>query len=161
MRRAFLATAASVLLLAPAGQGTAAASRTQTLRVISNPTSQTVIDVAPKATGPGQLGKGDIIRATSTLENAVRQLGMAKGAIVGFDSIAITVVKKPKARATVHVTLPGGTLTVRGAYDLGVSGTQRLQIVAGTGAFKGARGTAASSALHDGRSLNVYKLLLP
>jgi len=77
MRRVLLAPAVSVLVLATAGHGTAAATRTQTLRVISTPTSQTIVDVAPKATGPGQLGKGDIIRATSSLENAVRQLGKA------------------------------------------------------------------------------------
>jgi hypothetical protein len=161
MRRSLLAPAVAVVLLAPAGHGTAAQTRTQTIRLISTPTSQTIVDVAPKAKGPGQLGKGDIVRATSSLENAVRQLGKAKGIVVGYDSMAITVVKAPKARATVHVTLPGGTLTARGAYDLGVSGTQRLQIVGGTGAFKGARGTASSSDTHDGRYLNVYILRLP
>ena len=161
MRRLLFAPAVSVLILVPAGHAAAAPTRAQTVRVISTPISQTIVDVAPKAKGPGELGKGDIIRATSSLENAVRQLGKSKGVVVGYDSIAITVVKPPKARATVHVTLPGGTLTVSGAYDLAVSGTQRLQVVGGTGAFRGARGTATSSALPDGRSLNVYALRLP
>jgi len=152
---------AVALLAAVAGYAAAAQTRTQTLRLISTPTSQSVTDLAPRTAAQGRLTKGDTIRGTSSLANAVRQLGKAKGARVGSDGFVISVAAPPNARIMVHVTLPGGTLSATGVFDVATNVAQSIRIIGGTGAFKGARGTASSSGLSDGRSLNVYILQLP
>jgi Dirigent-like protein len=164
MARSLLAPVLFILVVVLAGSASAAplrAERTQTLRLISTSTSQSIRDVAPKTASQGRMTKGDMIIGTSNLENAVRQLARAKGTLVGNDGFVVTVGTPPKARITVHVTLPGGTLTASGSYDLAATGKHVIQVVGGTGAFNGARGTATSSALPDGRSLNVYALRLP
>jgi hypothetical protein len=165
MPQSRLAPALLVALLVVAATNASAsvarAERSLTLRLISTPTSQSVVDVAPNTAYQGQLTRGDAVRGTSALANAVRQLGKAKGIRVGNDGFVITVGTPPNARITVHVTLPGGTLSASGLVRLGYDGEQTIQVVGGTGTFEGARGTVSSSGLPDGRSSNVYALRLP
>jgi hypothetical protein len=75
--------AALVVVGADAAASSGRAERSLTLRLISTPTSQSVDDIAPKTTSKGELTRGDAIRGTSVLANAVRQLGKAKGSASG------------------------------------------------------------------------------
>ena len=55
-----------------------------------------LVDHAPK----GYPNKGDVVRATSTMRNAVAQFGRPKGAVVGRDVSITTIVIPPFGRST-------------------------------------------------------------
>lgn len=145
------------LVLALGGQAARSTSEgSLTIRLISTFVSGREVDRAPK----GRLSKGDTAYVRSVLRNAVPQLGRPKGAVVGRDDAVFTVLTPPTALLKVQVKLPGGTLQVQGRVRL----TQQsavLAVVGGTERFASARGTSEVRDLSDGRSLNVYRLLLP
>ena len=88
-------------------------SATLTIRLIGTAaTSRYLVDHAPK----GYPNKGDVVRETSTLRNAVAQFARPKGAIVGRDVWITTIVIPPFGKADVKAatTLPGGTIRAVG-----------------------------------------------
>jgi len=94
-----LAVALSVLLLAaaPSQAGREERSVTLTIRLIGTAaTSRYLVDRAPK----GYPNKGDVVRETSTLRNAVAQFARPKGAIVGRDVWITTIVIPHSAKPT-------------------------------------------------------------
>lgn len=151
-----------VLLLAlPARAGRQHATTTLTIRLIVTPAdSRYLVDHAPKS----YPNKGDVIRETSTLRNAVAQLGRPKGAIVGSDIWITTIVIPPFGKAAVRDTssLPGGTIRAVGAVAV-TQPTGTFQVAGGTGKYANARGTISLRNLNvDGsRGLSVYRLQVP
>lgn len=165
------ATAAILLLTLPAGAGTYvttgattgstanSAIATRTIRLISTATgAELTVDRAPL----GEIGVGDVLLASSRLTNAVAQFGKPKGAVVGKDEGTYEALSATKTRVRVTVHLPGGTLRVAGIMAAGAR-AGRLPVVAGTGAFKGVRGSVEVRNLdgHPLRASNVYRLNLP
>ena len=148
--------ALGLALPAQAGDGSSTASLT--IRLVSTGGSAKIVtDKTPK----GVPSAGDVVRETTTLKNAVRQFGKAKGAVVGSDVAVYTFVSSTAANMKVTVKLPGGTL--RGTARLEGTSLPRLKVVGGTGAFAGARGTgvvAPAPAVVKG-VLNTYRLRLP
>jgi hypothetical protein len=155
-----LATLVSLALLTvPAQAGNDSASRTPTIRVVSNAVDFRVLVNRP----PEGIGNvGDKVQVKNRLRNAVAQFGRPKGALVGSDvqTVTVTSVTPTRARVTVTVRLPGGTLRVAGTVT---SSGQALPVVGGTGDFAGARGTTEIKSLDaDGDpALNIYRLRLP
>ena len=159
--KVILATLVSlVLLTVPAQAGNDSGSRTQTIRVVSKVVDFRVLVNRPPQ-GVGNVG--DKMQAKNSLRNAVAQFGRPKGALVGSDvqTITVTSVTPTRARVTVAVTLPGGTLRVAGSVT--ASNQTALPVVGGSGDFAGARGTTEVKSLDaDGDpSLNIYRLRLP
>jgi Dirigent-like protein len=155
-----LAICLSVLLLAvPAQADPRSDSRTQTIRLVSKIVSFRILVNRPPKNADNV---GDKVRAKNSLRNAVAQFGRPRGALVGSDveTITVTSVMPTRARVTVVVTLPGGTLRVAGPIT---SSNLVLPVIGGTGDFAGARGTSEVKSLDaDGDpALNVYRLRLP
>jgi hypothetical protein len=156
--RFLLATVLGVGLLAlPAQAAHQDESATRTIRLVAtNGTVRVLVDRAPK----GKASKGDVVQERTTLSNAVAQFGRAKGAVVGSDVVNHTITAVgPPIRLSLKLTakLPGGTL--RGT----ASGSPRIKVVGGTGAFANARGTLEVRD-HNGSKpgvLNIYRLQLP
>src|SRR5688572_16016107 len=109
-----------------------------TIRLISTPGAESELRDRP----PFGDSKGDFFRETSILRNAVPQFGRPKGARVGTDDFTLTFLSRTRRRLTGVTELPD-------------------PVVAGTGAFKGARGMLHLRALSGNRTLNVYQLTLP
>ena len=97
--------------------------------------------------GTGECTEGDTIGSADILRNASAQFGKPKRAVVGSDRSILTVRKPPRALAHVQVNLPGGSLRVEGVFTFGTTNVINLPVVAGAGAFAGARGSVASSQL--------------
>ncbi len=157
-----LVLAVGVLVLAlPAQGGRQRTAATMTLRVIVTPAgSRYLIDRAPK----GYPNRGDVLRETSTLRNAVAQLGRPKGAIVGSDTWIATVVIAPFGKVDVKAvtTLPGGTIRAVGTVTA-TQTTGTFRVVGGTARYADVRGTIDSRNLNanGSRGLSVYRLQLP
>ena len=164
MRR--LALSVLVVTAAMAGVAavdvTAAGQATTTISLISGNARESVTDKAPKELARGVASRGDVIRGTSVLRNAVRQFGKPSGAIVGRDSYSFRFVSPTEAVIAVKVVLPGGTLTARGRMRVSQGDRIAVTVTGGTGKFAGARGTGeAARALSPNESLNVYRLRFP
>jgi len=134
---------------------------TTTIRVTATAgDARYLVDKAPE----GYPNKGDVIRETSTLRNAVAQFGRPRGAVVGRDTWVTTVVTPPFARLDVRETtdLPGGTIRARGTVTV-LQTTGTFQVVGGTGAYRDARGTITLKNLNSSgtRGLSVYRLRIP
>ena len=149
------------LLALPAQAADRADSATRTIRLVAtDATVRVLVDRAPKGTP----SKGDVVQERTTLRNAVRQFGRAKGAVVGSDIGNHTINSVgPPVRVSLKLTakLPGGTL--RGTATSTGSGNPIIRVVGGTGAFANARGTLEVRD-HNGPKpgvLNVYRLRLP
>ena len=113
-----------------------------TIRLIVTPAdSRYLIDHARDA----YANKGDVIRETSTLRNAVAQFGRPKGAIVGSDIWITTIVIPPFGKAAVKAatSVPGGTIRAVGAVAA-TQTTGTFRVIGGTGKY--AEGFAARSA---------------
>ena len=110
-----------------------------------------------------EASEGDALIVESTLRNAVGQFGRAKGALVGQDTVFLTLRSPRYADVIVESKLPGGSLRAAGRVRLGPRQTYR--VTGGRGRFAHARGTGAAVALvHEGqgnRRLKVYRLVLP
>jgi hypothetical protein len=146
------------LLALPAHAADRSEAVNLTIRLVSTGGSAKIlVDKTPK----GVPSKGDVVRETTTLKNAVRQFGKAKGAVVGSDVAVYTFVSSTAASMKVTATLPGGTL--RGTARLEGTALPVLKVVGGTGTFAGARGTGRVLPAPAGVKgvLNTYRLRLP
>jgi hypothetical protein len=151
--RVLLLAAVLAVSLAPAA---ATAQGTTTIRLVSVGTSDRLRDAPPA--GPS---RGDASVQTSRLLNAAAQFGKPKGAVVGRDRATITLTGPSSATITGVATLPGGTLSLRGAMRVTAGGLV-FPVVRGTGRYAGARGTVTITALAgQNRALNVYRLVYP
>jgi Dirigent-like protein len=133
-------------------------SKAMTIRVIS---TTTALEVVTDRKPTNALSAGDVLRARSTLRNAVAQFGRSKGAVVGKDVGVVTMVSSSEGSVKVTASLPGGTIRSSGR-DTPVP-NQSLRVIGGTGRFAGARGVVEVRAL-DVRTrlaLNVYRIQLP
>ena len=157
MTRAVVVLVAASLLasVTPAAANDTSTQASTTIRLLSTVVSHRVVDRPPKT----RANKGDVVYIRDVLRNQVTQFGKPKGALVGHDSAVFRLVSATRARMTAKVTLPGGTLTVKGQI-IGTTSSGVIPVVAGTGAFAGARGTCS---VRDGTgySINVYRLRLP
>ncbi len=140
---------------------TAAGQATTTIKLISGNARESVTDKAPKELARGVASRGDVIRGTSVLRNAVRQFGKPSGAVVGRDSYSFTFVSPTEAVIAVRVVLSGGTLIARGRMRVSQGDRIVITVTGGTGTFAGARGTGEARALSPNESLNVYRLRFP
>ena len=154
---ALMVAAAAAGVLADVGPADGATSPNLVIRLVSVTTSARYDDKAPE--GPSA---GDKFISTSRLINDARQLGRAKGAVVGSDSGTLTLTSRRAGRVDVLVRLPGGTLRVRGQVRLAGGTREIYPVTGGTGRFSGARGTLTVTALPGGgeRASNVYRLTL-
>jgi len=133
-------------------------SKSMTIRLTSTTTAPEVVrDREPR----NVLSAGDVLRARSTLRNAVAQFGRPKGAVVGGDVGVVTMVAPAEGNTKVTATLPGGTIRSSGKDTGGVN--QPLGVTGGTGKFAGVRGLVEVRLLdlRTRRALNVYRLQLP
>ena len=146
-RAAVLLAAASFVMALPAAASDATAAK-----------SLTITDVPPKTLIRFEYTKGDTIRGTELLRNAVRQFNKPKGAAVGTDRYVILAVAYQKISVDFVVRFPGGTVHAHGE---GKPGSGEVPIVGGTGRYAGATGMAGGRHLADSRKLNVYRLQIP
>jgi hypothetical protein len=138
------------------GTAAATAQGPTTIRLVSVGISDRLRDAPPA--GPS---RGDASVQTSRLLNAVAQFGKPKAAVVGRDSATLTLTGPTTAAIAGVATLPGGTLTLRGAMRVTPGGLV-FPVVRGTGRYAGARGTVTVTALAgQNRALNVYRLVYP
>lgn len=150
----------SFILSLPAAASDSAATKSVTIRVLVRPATQTITDVAPKTLLVGKYTKGDKIKGTLTLRNAVRQFGKAKGARVGTSSVIFTALSSLRIRANVIAKFPGGTVHARGVG--GVKANAKVPVVDGTGIYAGATGVVEGRGLVSGGArLHIYRLQVP
>lgn len=154
----------SLALTLPAAASDAAAAGSATvpitIRVVVTPVTRTIKDAPPKTIRlAGDYTKGDTIRGTSILRNAVPQFGKPKGARVGTGSFVITALSSRRAKADGVATFPGGTVRVRGVGT--IDANPKAPIVGGTGLYAGATGAVEGRVLPSGAELNVYRMRVP
>jgi hypothetical protein len=138
----------------------AAAAKSFTIRVYVDAVTQSIKDVPPRTFRLGhEYTKGDTIRGTESLRNAVPQFNKPKGANVGTDRYVITTVAWQKITFDLVARLPGGTVHAHGEGKVG--SPPKVPIVGGTGLYAGATGVAEGQHLANGEKLNVYRLQVP
>ena len=148
-------TLIALALVVAAGMQTASAARADgpiVIELVSVTTSLKTMDKKP--TGPS---RGDVYFSTSVLYNVRAQFGKPRAARVGSDRGTVTFVTRATSRVSVTVTLPGGTLTVRGL--VGADGT--APVVAGSGRYAGASGALLIKQTGPSTALNLYRLSYP
>jgi len=160
MLRAAVALAfVSVVMALPAAASDTATGKSLTIRVYVDEVTQSIKDVPPKTFALTHVyTKGDTLRGTETLRNAVRQFNKPKGATVGSDRYVLVAVARQKVRADFVTRFPGGTVHSHGE---GKPGTGKVPVVGGTGRYTGATGVAEGEHLANGEKLNVYRLRIP
>jgi hypothetical protein len=158
LRAAVLLAAASLVMALPAAGSEATSARSLTIRVYVKEVTQSIKDVPPKTLVGFEYTKGDTIRGTEILRNAVRQFNKPKGANVGTDRYVILAVAYQKVRADFIAKFPGGTVHAHGE---GKPGSGRVPVVGGTGRYAGATGVAEGRHLANGKKLNIYRLQIP
>jgi len=151
---------ASVLLVMalPAAASDTATAKLFTIRVYVTEGAQSIKDVPPKTLVGFEYTKGDTIRGTEILRNAVRQFNKPKGADVGTDRYVIFALALQKVSVDFVVKFPGGTVH---AHGVGKPGSGTVPIVGGTGLYAGATGVAEGRHLANGLKLNIYRLQVP
>lgn len=155
-----LLASASLVMTVPAAVGDAATVTSFTIRVYVKEATQSIKDVPPRTLRLGrEYTKGDTIRGTETLRNAVRQFNKPKGATVGTDRYVITAVASQKISVDFVTTFPGGTLHAHGVGKVG--SPPKVPIVGGTGIYSGATGVIEGRHLANGEKLNTYRLKIP
>jgi hypothetical protein len=147
-----LAALAVVLWLAV---GAAPASGKQKIEVFSITTAVHRVDQLPKG-----VSDGDIVSSTDRLVNAKAQFGLRSGARVGSDHGRFTYTSTHSASYSGEASLPGGTVTVRGAVLVRADGRLIIPIVGGSGKYKGATGFLTIGPGNK-RALNTYDLTVP
>ena len=155
LRVAALLASVSIVLALPAIASDTVAVKSVTIRVYVKEVTQSIKDVPPKTLSGFEYTRGDTIRGTESLRNAVRQFNEPKGAKVGSDRYVIMAVALQKVRIDFVVRFPGGTVH---AHGLGKPGSGRVPIVGGTGLYSGATGVAEGRHLANGQKLNIYRL---
>jgi hypothetical protein len=160
VRAAVLLASVSLAMALPAAASDAATDRSLTIRVYVTEVTQSIKDVPPKTFArEHEYTKGDTIRGTETLRNAVQQFGKPKGAAVGTDRYAITAVAWQKIRVDFVTRFPGGTVH---AHGVGKAGSKpEVPIVGGAGRYAGATGVVEGRHLANGEKLNVYCMQVP
>ncbi len=144
----------------PAVTSDAATAKSFTIRVYVKEVTQSIKDVPPKTFALGhEYTKGDTIRGTEILRNAVRQFNKPKGANVGTDRYVIIAVALEKIRVDFVTTFPGGTVHAHGEGKAGSK--PEVPIVGGTGLYAGATGAIEGQHLSNGEKLNIYRLQVP
>jgi hypothetical protein len=140
----------------PAAASDAAAAKSFTVRVYAKEVTQSIKDVPPK-TFPltREYTKGDTIRGTELLRNAVRQFNKPKGANVGTDRCVIIAVAFQMVRVDFVTRFPGGTVHAKAGSN------PEVPIVGGTGVYAGANGSIEGQHLANGEKLNIYRLQIP
>ena len=144
----------------PAAASEAAVAESVTIRVYVEEVTQSIKDVPPKTLIGYEYTKGDTIRGTEILRNAVRQFNKPTGANVGSDRYVIFAVAYQKVRADFVARFPGGTVH---AHDEGhrIGAEPKVPIVGGTGLYAGATGSIEGQHLANGKKLNIYRLQIP
>jgi hypothetical protein len=161
LRAAALLGFLSLVIALPAAASDAAATRSATIRILITPVTRTFTDVAPKTHAmTGEYTKGDTLKGTSILRNAVPQFGKPKGARIGTDRFVETALSPQRIVFDGVSRLPGGTVHARGIMRE-VAGKLTVTIVGGTGSYAGATGVIAGSHLPSGVTLDVARLQLP
>jgi len=158
LKAAVCLTSVSLVMALPAAASDAATAKSFTIRVYVKEVTQSIKDVPPKTIVGFEYTKGDTIRGTEILRNAVRQFNKPKGANVGTDRYVILAVAYQKVRADFIARFPGGTVH---AHGLGKPGSGKVPVVGGTGLYAGATGVAEGRHLADGKKLNIYRLQVP
>jgi hypothetical protein len=157
-RAAVLLAAAPLVMALPVAASDATTAKSLTIRVYVKQVTQSIKDVPPKTLVGFEYTKGDTIRGTEILRNAVRQFNRPKGANVGTDRYVIFAVAYQKVRADFVARFPGGTVHAHGE---GKPGTGKVPVVGGTGRYAGATGVAEGRHLANGEKLNIYRLQVP
>jgi len=152
VRAATVILAALLLCALSAGNARAGAL---TIEVTSVTTSLVRHDLPPKG-----YGKGDTVVDRDRLLNAVAQFGKRKGVVVGTDSTTTTFTSAHTAVISGTVTLPGGTLVVKGELIGLTNGGLVAPVVGGTGRYAKATGTVTVGPGAD-HVLNTYRLVIP
>jgi hypothetical protein len=158
LKAAVCLTSVSLVMALPAAASDAATAKSLTIRVYVKEVTQSIKDVPPKTIVGFEYTKGDTIRGTEILRNAVRQFNKPKGANVGTDRYVILAVAYQKVRADFVARFPGGTVHAHGE---GRPGSGKVPIVGGTGLYAGATGVAEGRHLPNGKKLNIYRLQVP
>jgi hypothetical protein len=154
-----LLVSVSLVMALPAAASDTATAKSLTIRVYVTEVTQSIKDVPPKTLRLGyEYTKGDTIRGTEDLRNAVRQFNKPKGAEVGTDRYLIVAVALQKVRVDFVTRFPGGTVHAHGE---GKPGSGKVPIVGGTGRYAGATGVAEGRHLANGQKLNIYRLQIP
>jgi hypothetical protein len=160
LRAAVLLASVSLVTALPAAASDAATAKSFTIRVYVKEVTQSIKDVPPKTLRLGnEYTKGDTIRGTEILRNAVRQFNKPKGAKVGTDRYVIIALAWQKVRVDFVTRFPGGTLHAHGEGKIGSKPT--VPIVGGTGLYAGATGVIEGQHLANGEKLNIYRLQIP
>jgi hypothetical protein len=150
----------SLVMVLQAATSDAAAAKSVTIRVLVTPVTRTIKDVPPKTVRlKGEWSKGDTLRGTSILRNAVSQFGKPKGARVGTSSFTDIALSSQMVRTDGVARFPRGTLHIRGVTPIGP--TVKLPVVGGTGIYAGATGVVEGRHLANGDTLNVCRLQVP
>jgi hypothetical protein len=127
----------------------------QTIEVFSITTSVHRIDRPPKG-----VSDGDTVTSTDRLVNARTQFGLRSGARVGNDHGRFTYTSTHSASYSGEASLPGGTVSLRGAVLVRADGELMIPVVGGSGRYKGATGFLTIGPGKK-RVLNTYELQLP
>ena len=158
LRAAVLLASAALVIALPAAASEVARAESVTIRVYVKEVTQSVKDVPPKTLVGFEYTKGDTIRGTEILCNAVRQFNKPRGANVGTDRYVIFAVAYQKVRVDFVARFPGGTVHLHG---VGKPGSGKVPVVGGTGLYAGATGVAEGRHLASGKKLNIYRLRIP
>jgi hypothetical protein len=160
LRAAVLLASVSVVIALPAAASDGATAKSLTIRVYVTEVTQSIKDVPPKTLRlGGEYTKGDTVRGTEVLRNAVRQFDKPKGANVGTDRYVIIGVALQKVRVDFVTSFPGGTVHAHGEGKR--PSKPEVPIVGGTGRYAGATGSIEGQHLANGKKLNIYRLQVP
>ena len=140
----------------PTAASEGAGATSVTIRVYVKEVTQSIKDVPPKTLIGYEYTKGDTIRGTEILRNAVRQFNKPTGANVGSDGYVIFAVAYQKVRVDFVTRFPGGTVHAHGEGKAGSK--PKVPIVGGTGLYAGATGSIEGQHLANGEKLNIYRL---
>ena len=160
LRAAVLLASAALVVALPAAASEAAGAESITIRVYVKEVTQSIKDVPPRTLRLAhEYTKGDTIRGTESLRNAVRQFNKPTGANVGTDRYVIIAVAWQKVRVDFVTRFPGGTVHAHGEGKIGSK--PKVPIVGGTGLYAGATGSIEGGYLANGEKLNIYRLQFP